>query len=75
MYVDIMNGDTSFLCKYIWKLKIILKLGFLRGPYTKKSYLRKDNIARRKHNGCRKMCQFIAFFFDCLCMDNIVVHF
>jgi hypothetical protein len=31
MYKDLMNGHTTFLRKYLWRLKIPLKINFLRG--------------------------------------------
>jgi hypothetical protein len=56
MYLDLMNEDAQFLHKYLWKLKLPLKIKifmwFLRG----KVLLTKDNLIKRKWKGCSKYC-------------------
>jgi hypothetical protein len=71
MYADYMNGHTIFLRKYIWKLKIPLKVRIFMWFLHKKVILTKDNLARRNWNGCKK-CVFCDssesinhLFFDC----------
>lgn len=56
MYLDLMNGHTRFLCKYLWKLKIPLKIKIFMWFLSKKVLLTKDNLAKRKWNGCQKCC-------------------
>jgi hypothetical protein len=38
MYIDLMNGHTRFLRKYLWKLKFPLKIKNLCGSFIIKSY-------------------------------------
>jgi hypothetical protein len=40
-YLDYMNDHTKFLHKYIWKMKVPLKIGILCGSYIVKFYLRR----------------------------------
>jgi hypothetical protein len=47
-YVDFPNGYMVFLRKYIWKLKVPLKIKILMWFLHKKVPLTKDNLA--KHN-------------------------
>ena len=56
MYVDLMNGHTIFLRKYLWKLKIPLKIIFFLWFLHRKVLLTKDNLAKRNWNGCKKCC-------------------
>jgi hypothetical protein len=71
MYADIMNGHTVFLRKYIWKIKVPLKIKIFMWFLYKKVILTKDNLAKRNWNGCKK-CAFCDanesinhLFFDC----------
>jgi hypothetical protein len=52
----LMNEDAQFLQKYLWKLKLPLKIKifmwFLRG----KVLLTKDKLIKPKCKGCRKCC-------------------
>jgi hypothetical protein len=57
MYADIMNGHTVFLRKYIWKIKVPPKIKIFMWFLYKKVILTKDNLAKRKWNGCKK-CVF-----------------
>ena len=45
MYVDFMNGYTIFLRKYIWKLKVPLKIKILMWFLVNKVILMKDKLA------------------------------
>jgi hypothetical protein len=56
MYLDMMNGHTIYLRKYLWKLKIPLKINFFMWFLNNKVLLTKDNLAKRKWNGCQKCC-------------------
>lgn len=71
MYADMMNGHTVFLRKYIWKIKVPLKIKIFMWFLYKKVILTKDNLAKRNWNGCKK-CTFCDadesinhLFFDC----------
>ena len=52
-----MNGHTRFLRKYLWKLKVPLKIKVFLWFLNRKVLLTKDNLARRKWQGCTK-CSF-----------------
>jgi hypothetical protein len=47
MYGDLMNDHTPFLRKYLWKLKIPLKIKKIMWFLNNKVLLTKDNLARR----------------------------
>jgi hypothetical protein len=53
MYADIINGYTVFPRKYIWKIKLPLKIKIFMWFMYKKVILTKDNIAKWKWNGCK----------------------
>ena len=57
MYADMLNGQTRFLRKYLWKLKIPLKIKKLLWFMQRKELLKKDNLKKRNWNGCTK-CVF-----------------
>jgi hypothetical protein len=56
MYLDLMNGHTVYLRKYLWKIKIPLKIKIFMWFLSNKVLLTKDNLAKRKWNGCQKCC-------------------
>jgi hypothetical protein len=56
MYLDMMNGHTIYLRKYLWKIKIPLKIKIFMWFLIYKVLLTKDNLAKRKWNGCQKCC-------------------
>jgi hypothetical protein len=56
MYLDLMNGHTPFLCKYLWKLKIPLKIKKIMWFLNNKVLLTKDNLVKRNWHGCTKCC-------------------
>jgi hypothetical protein len=57
MYGHYMNGYTVFLKKYLWKLKVSVKLKIFMWLLYKKVLLTKDNLAKRRWSGCTK-CVF-----------------
>jgi hypothetical protein len=57
MYVDYMNGNTTYLRKYIWKLKVPLKIRIFMWFLNRKVILTKDNLVKRQWTGCTK-CVF-----------------
>lgn len=56
MYLDLMNGHTTFLRKYLWKLKIPLKMKIFMWFLNNKVLLIKDNLAKHNWHGCQKCC-------------------
>jgi hypothetical protein len=52
-----MNGHTVFLRKYIWKIKVPLKIKIFMWFLYRKVILTKDNLAKCSWNGCKK-CVF-----------------
>jgi hypothetical protein len=56
MYLDLMNGHTPFLRKYLWKLKIPLKIKKFMWFLNNKVLLTKDNLVKRNWHGCTKCC-------------------
>jgi hypothetical protein len=56
MYEDLMNDHTPFLQKYLWKLKIPLKIKNFMWFLHNKVLLTKDNLAKRNWKGCTKCC-------------------
>jgi hypothetical protein len=71
MYLDLMNGNTTYLRKYIWKIKVPLKIKIFMWFLHRKVILTKDNLVKRSWQGC-KSCSFCHkdetiqhLFFDC----------
>jgi hypothetical protein len=71
MYLDLLDGDTKYLKKYIWKIKAPLKIKIFMWFLHHKVILTKDNLAKRKWQGCKK-CAFCDkdesiqhLFFEC----------
>ena len=57
MYEDFMNGLPRFPLKYLWKLKIPLKIKIFMWFLYKKVLLTKDNLAKWNWTGSKK-CYF-----------------
>ena len=51
MYLDLLNGQTRFLRKYIWKIKAPPKIKSFMWFLYRKVILTKDNLAKRNWNG------------------------
>jgi hypothetical protein len=51
MYADYMNGHTVFLKKYLWKIKVPLKIQIFMWFLYNKVILTKDNLAKRRWTG------------------------
>jgi hypothetical protein len=72
MYLDLMNEDTQFLHKYLWKLKRPLKIKIFMWFLRVKVLLTKDNLIKCKWKGCSKCCfcdspeMFISCPFVCI---------
>jgi hypothetical protein len=56
MYIDLMQGHTIFLRKYLWKLKIPLKSKIFMWFLNNKVLLTKDNLVKRNWKSCQKCC-------------------
>ena len=56
MYLDLMSDHTVFLRKYIWKMKVPLKIKIFMWFLYQKVILTKDNLAKRNWNGSKKCC-------------------
>jgi hypothetical protein len=56
LYLDYMNDHTKFLRKYIWKMKVPLKIRIFMWFLHKKVLLTKDNLAKRNWQGSRRCC-------------------
>jgi hypothetical protein len=52
LYADYLNGHTVFLKKYLWKMKVPLKIRIFMWFLYNKVILTKDNLAKRRWNGC-----------------------
>jgi hypothetical protein len=57
MYEDLMSDNTPYLRKYLWKVKVPLKIKIFMWFLSNKVLLTKDNLAKRNWNGCTK-CVF-----------------
>ena len=82
-YAELMNGTTSYLRKYLWKLKVPLKIRIFLWFLHRKELLTKDNLIKRRWIGCKK-CVFCDtdetvehLFISCPFARNIwrLVHF
>jgi hypothetical protein len=56
MYLDIINDDTKFLRRYIWKMKVPLKIKIFMWFVHRKEILTKDNLKKRNWDGDTKCC-------------------
>jgi hypothetical protein len=56
LYLDFMNDHTPFLRKYIWKLKVPLKIKKIMWFLHQRVLLTKDNLVRRNWHGSTKCC-------------------
>jgi hypothetical protein len=54
--MELLNGHIVFLKKYIWKMKVPLKIKIFMWFLHKKVILTKDNLAKRNWQGCVKCC-------------------
>ena len=56
MYLDLLSDQTRYLRKYIWKMKVPLKIKIFMWFLHRKVILTKDNLTKRNWNGCKKCC-------------------
>jgi hypothetical protein len=71
MYLDRLDDDTKFLKKYIWKMKVPLKIKVFMWFLHRMVILTNDNLIKRNWNG-NQSCFFVItrnqyniFFFEC----------
>jgi hypothetical protein len=57
MYLDLLNDNTIYLHKYLWKLKVPLKTKIFMWFVQRKEILTKDNLLKRNWQGSSK-CYF-----------------
>jgi hypothetical protein len=79
MYEDLINGHTTFLRKYLWRLKISLKIKIFMWFLNSKVLVTKDNLAKRNWHGCTKCCfcdsmEFVEHLFLYCLFARIVWH-
>jgi hypothetical protein len=51
LYLDLMNGHAKYLRKYIWKMKVQLKIKVSMWFLHRKVILTKDNLLKRNWTG------------------------
>jgi hypothetical protein len=56
MYLEMINDGTKFLRKYIWKMKVPLKIKIFMWFLYKRVLLTKDNLAKRNWSGSKSCC-------------------
>ena len=78
MYLHMINQNTPFSHKLIWKLKIPLKIKIFLWYLQKEVILTKDNLIKRNWKGSQKRCFYncnktIKYFFLWLssCQDSM----
>jgi hypothetical protein len=57
MYLDLLDDDTKYHKKYIWKIKVPLKIKVFMWFLHRKVILTKDNLVKRNWNG-NESCYF-----------------
>jgi hypothetical protein len=65
MYLDLLDDHTPYLKKYIWKIKVPLKIRIFMWFLHKGVILTKDSLLKRNWNGCSKCC---------FCDQNETIH-
>jgi hypothetical protein len=50
MYLDLLDDDTKYLKKYIWKMKVLLQIKVFMWFLHRKAILTKDNLIKRNWN-------------------------
>jgi hypothetical protein len=71
LYLDLLNDNIKYLKKYIWKIKVPLKIRVFMWFLHRKEILTKDNLIKRRWTGNEKCCfcdnkeSIQHLFFDC----------
>jgi hypothetical protein len=74
MYLDLMNGHTRFLRKYLWKIKVPLKIKIFMWFLSNRVLLTKDNLAKRKWIGCQKCCFVTIMKLLIICFSIVLLQ-
>jgi hypothetical protein len=56
MYLDMLNDNTIFLKKYLWKMKVPLEIKIFMWFVYRKEILTKDNLKKRNWQGSTSCC-------------------
>jgi hypothetical protein len=56
MYLDLLEGNTGDLKKFIWKIKVPLKIRIFMWFTHNKVVLTKDNLKKHNWHGCSRCC-------------------
>jgi hypothetical protein len=56
MYLGLLNDNTVYLHKYLWKMKVPLKTKIFMWFVHRKEILMKDNLLKRNWQGSSKCC-------------------
>jgi hypothetical protein len=56
MYIDYMDNHTKYLHKYLWRIKVPLKIRVFMWFLHKIVFLTTDNLIKRKWQGSEKCC-------------------
>jgi hypothetical protein len=56
LYLDLINDDTKYLKKYIWKMKVCLKIKIFMWFLHRKEILTKDNLISHNWIGRESCC-------------------
>jgi hypothetical protein len=56
LYLDHLNDHTRFLRKYIWKIKVPLKIRIFMWFLYRKVLLTKNNLTKRNWQGIKRCC-------------------
>jgi hypothetical protein len=56
LHLGLLNGNTVYLYKYLWKMKVPLKTKIFMWFLQRKEILTKDNLAKRNWLDCKKCC-------------------
>jgi hypothetical protein len=55
LYAELLNGNTKFLRKYLWKIKVPLKIKIFMWFLNRKEIMTKDNLVKKNWSGDKKM--------------------
>jgi hypothetical protein len=59
MYLDLLNGNIGYLHKYLWKMKVPLKIKILMWFVHRKEILTKDNWLKEIGKGAQNVVSVI----------------
>ena len=82
MYLDLINDQPKCMHKFIWKMKVPLKIKFFMWLLHRKVILTKDNLIKRNWQGNQRCCfcdqheSIQHLFFECQFATNIwrIIH-